>query len=233
MPLGTPTISLRSNPTGRNIGIDITNVGAVGTVDHYNVWRSAAEENSGQPVMLTNIWTQDGPETFRDYWIASGRTYTYFVQAILGSAVTTSATASISLTLLSGGLVAVTKYRDGGNATAMTSGLGQLTLTDLIPHGRQYGLATAQYVIAGASTPSIQISNIEEVSINLTAMIASGDDADRTILREMYTIRDYVMFNDTRGNKVFGRLSFEESYVGLNTLVPLTFQVCDFNESAI
>src|SRR5262245_60305077 len=101
-------------PTPSNAGgyIDII-VANSDTPTRNEIWRQAAEEYAGAAVRLTRTLAVDG--TYRDYNVASGRSYTYFARAVNASGETDSTSSASSVTLASGWVHAVDKTQASTN----------------------------------------------------------------------------------------------------------------------
>lgn len=212
-----------------------------GTGDYNQLYRSSPD---GLPIKLADnmMWSPIAGR-FRDYSVAVGQSYVYSVVAVEGTATAESVSASLILTRSQGIIHVVDKSGvisevggDGGVYTnAMvdtTSATGvSMSILDVIPHNRSYSLEIAQYPTAGANIPSLGVSAIEQVGVDFTIRIPIVNDTNRATIRDMITSRRYVCYRDTRGNKFFGRLFYDERYeVGFTDLA-VRFQVLDFSEA--
>jgi hypothetical protein len=218
-----PTFTSVVSQTGF-IQLSYANVGAG---DHNQIWRSTSTEFDGTFIKIADSLPYlVGALTFNDYSVASGKVYTYYIVAVdSGGGTATSVTKSATLTLASGFLHSV---RTSGFLT--TNAIDAVALLDMIPHNRQYGLASTQYLLADTEVPTIGMGNIETVGVGLTNIIRKSQDANRQTIRDMFSRRGFVCLRDTRGNKFFGQLTYSEQYQ-FNTLLPISFQVLSFDES--
>ena len=222
-----PTFTSVTAQTGF-IQISYANVGAG---DHNQIWRYCADEYGGLFIKIADSlpWLV-GALLFNDFAVASGKGYAYFLVAVDSGGITAaSATKSMSLTLSSGWLHSVTKT-DTTSGTA-SNAVSSMSLLDLIPHTRQYGLASASYLLANATTPTVAVGNIEEIGVGLTNRVPNTVDSNRQTLRDIYESRRYVCFRDTRGNKFFGQLVYNEQYQATYTDLSIGFLVRDFTEA--
>jgi len=214
-----------------------------GTGDHCEIWRSQAEENNGLPQVIANtVSFANGRQiNFYDYAVASSRSYIYFIVATDLTTTYTTPTISASVTLASGTIHVVNKNNSSSNTAYSDATIGTnsaidvaaVTVLDLIPHSRSYGLATAQYMLAGGDVPAFNASAIEDIGINIIIRIPSSDAQKQTQIRDMITARRYLCYRDMRGNKFFGRMAYDEQYSSTYTDLNLRFQVLDFNEAVI
>jgi hypothetical protein len=229
MPLSAPTISSVQQKS-QFLQINFTNSGSG---DHNQLWRHEPTEYGGVFIKIADpiSWSTSSAQ-FRDYNVANGRNYTYYMVAVDGSGnIAVSATIGGPFTLPGGLLHSVRKNNQTSATIAQNAG-SIVSLNDTPPQPRAYNRETASRPVGNAALPVVSVGLIKKTQVNPPMISIFGASDIRSTLRAIYTSPYYACLRDGMGNKWFGRLlPFEERYGAVYADIGVVFEVLDFNEA--
>lgn len=211
------SVTITLNALSNAIEIVVANSG---TPDRNEVWRQGTDEASA--VRLTKTLGVD--DTYTDYGVASGITYSYFVREVASGVETQSTTASLSITLTECWLHALEKQAD----TQLSGGL--ISIPNQPGQSRGPGRPMTSYRCGGRDAQVVDTGDATEQVIGVLARFR--DAADLDILQTIFESNRALCFRDQKGLKVFvGLQEIETQYAGgFFADVPLALMEIDYQE---
>jgi hypothetical protein len=188
--------------------------------DHNEVWRYTSGTTA---IRITKTLPING--TFRDYAVASGVTYFYFVRAVNadGSYFESSVT-SASVTLADPWIFAVTK-----GASTNLSGIAY-TLKAVEPQSRPVSRVEQVLRAPTRTKPIIATGEIVTKSWAVAVVSPNLSVSDVVTLETLATLNQTLCIRDTYGRLMFGTISDMPIAYGITSVVSLTLQETDYHE---
>lgn len=229
----TPLLTIAVTIDGLGVAAAAQTSSATDTIKIYKV-----EENGSLTILSSGI-TMSLIEPgvyggqFINYTVPSGQITTYMARAVDGSGGTAdSATIDHTLTLTSAALHAVSKTNPDTNAdTGDINQTAAVSLIEVAPRARRYGLESARHILAGASLPAIGVGSVERLGVSFSAIIPLANDSKREIVRNIFKSRRYVCLRDGFGEMWFGRLLPPSEAYDYHSHMSIEFQELDFTEA--
>lgn len=208
--------SLLPFASGGYVDVISNNVGG----DHNEVWRYTSGTAA---IRITKTLPISG--TFRDYAVASGVTYFYFVRAVnADGSYLESAVTSASITLADPYIFAVTK-----GALTNLSGIAY-TLKAIEPQSRPVSRAEQILYAPTRTKPIIATGEIVTKSWSVAVVSPNLSLSDVTTLETLAALNQTLCIRDTYGRIMFGTISNLPVSYGITSVVSLTLQATDYRE---
>lgn len=225
-----PTISAVQQK-GVYLRVDFTDSG---TGDHNEVWRMCPQEYSGLFIKIAAPvpWSTSSAQ-FRDYAVASNRTYTYYLVAVAADGSKAAGNSmSNAQAMPSAVMTAYRKnYQFSPTLAANADGLTHADLIDFAPYQQSRRLNTVTRITANSTRPSIGVGSVRHLQVNPSVLIPYDQD-NRAALRTIFKSPFYACLRTALGDKYFGRLVAPTEQYGATFTTPgLVFEQLSFNES--
>lgn len=217
------TVSVSAYPEPSNEGgyieIRAANIGG----DHNEVWRFTSTTS---PIQLTATLAMGVP--FRDYAVASGVTYFYFVRSVNADATFQDSTPAASTVDLQTTWIHVAAKNSASNINAT---YGALSLSLLVPVSRPSVRDTKELIEPGRTKAVVATGDIVDRAFIGTLIFSGFPNSTFTAFQAMYEARRVMCVRDMKGHILFGTMTkFMTTYQHSLIQVELVVEESDFYE---